>query len=160
MTLIYENHIKYLQDTLESEIKFSYPELYDGPFSEDSLFGNSNAMRYQCLNQRTPFFNNLVRLQAIRLACHDIDEWRISIDLKLIPQCIADFEICYCWMCPERWFPGNMKDQLYQLLCSKLHIVDCEVDAWHLVDDRFNEITKMHLPICSVDDFIAAKIFN
>lgn len=66
MTLIYENHIKYLQDTLESKIKFSYPELYDEPydgriydesFSEiDSLFGNSNVMRYQCLNQRTPFF--------------------------------------------------------------------------------------------------------
>lgn len=96
-------------------------------------------------------------MQAIRWACHDIDEWRINIDLKLIPQCIADFEICYCWMRPERWFPYDMKDQL---LYSELHIADCVVDAWHLVDDRFNEITKMHLPICSVDDFIAAKIFN
>lgn len=155
MKCITSKHLKYLKNTLENKHEFSYEHLYFKPTFRTRRYRS----KYATLQQGTSFFRNLVDIIETLFNCESEEEWHIKLDLKRIPQEVADFVIAYVWLCPGRWFNydwrflnGECKDPV-PAFSSKL-----ESDAWHIVNDRFKKIARDHLPICSVDDFINYEI--
>ena len=140
-----------MKNTLENKHEFSYEHLYFKPTFRTRRYRS----KYATLQQGTNFFRNLVDIIETVYNCKNEEEWRIKLDLKRIPQEVADFAIAYYWMCPGKWFSydwrflnGKCEDPAPSFL-SRL-----ESDAWNIVNDRFVKIAREHLPICSVDYFI------
>ena len=124
--MITSNHIEYLKSTLEPEEGYPYPELYE--WSDEFIRAHNAPLeyfdnkirvpielkilmenypwknRYRFLVQHGTFYENIVKLEDIRWNENDEDKWRVALDLKNIPYEMANFEICYCWMTPGRFF--------------------------------------------------------
>ena len=158
MTFITCKHQKYLQATLENEDEFSYSCLY-GPFQQNNrpkCKGDPGwRWRYRSLLQDTRFFKNIVFLQNLRFKCKNEDMWYVELDLHCIQQEVADFEIAYCWMNPLRWHSYDWRCfEHFTSIPFPLSTKKNEYLKWNFVRSRFKNISNMHLPICSVDDFI------
>ena len=124
--MITNNHIEYLKSTLEPEEGYPYSELYEwsdefirahyAPLEYfDSKIRVPNELkilmeryqwknRYNSMVQHGTFYENIVNLEDIRLHENTEDKWRVALDLKNIPYEMANFEVCYCWMSPGRFF--------------------------------------------------------
>ena len=124
--MITSNHIEYLKSTLEPEEGYPYQELY--AWSNEFIRAHNASLayfdskicvpnelkmlmeryqwknRYSHLTQDGTFFNNIIKLEDIRWYENDEDKWRVALDLKNIPYEMANFEVCYCWMSPGRFF--------------------------------------------------------
>ena len=171
---ITSNHIEYLKQELEPEEGYPHKELYefadryilwhdllekyrDNPeFAVDPCFEWKD--RYNSLVQRGVFFNNLIKLQSLRYYVKSEDQWKIALDLEVIPEEIANFEICYCWMNPGRWFSYDWtligEDPLSTPPFPSIN----ESNAWNFVEIMFKKISQLHLPICNVEYFMNIKL--
>ena len=152
---ITSKHLKYLKRTLESKQEFSHEELYFVPKSYN--VDKQRRRRYLSLKQDTNFFKNICCVLSTVEYSKNEDEWLIKLDLKRIPQEVADFVIAYTWMCPCRWFNYDWR-KYPQCGIKPWNVSDFEWDAWRLVDTRFKKIAREHLPICTVNNFIEHEI--
>ena len=161
--MILDHHIKYLKQTLEPEEGYPHKELYefadsyilwhdllqkykdDPAFAADPYFKWED--RYNSLMPRGVFFNNLVKLYFLRYNVKSEEAWKIALDLEDIPMEVANFEVCYCWMNPGRLFTID-----YCIVPER------EDSAWHFVDKMYKKISKEHLPMCTVEDFLVKKL--
>ena len=174
--MITSNHIEYLKQELEPEEGYPYKELYewadryiewhdflekhkdDPEFVADPFFRWKD--RYNSLVQRGVFFNNLVKLESLRYDVKSEEAWKIALDLEDIPEYIADFEICYCWMNPGRCFTDDwrkLEDAKLSPYVPPFPDIK-ELNAWNFVDNRYKKILKEHLPICTVEDFLMTQL--
>ena len=178
--MITSNHSEYLKSTLEPEEGYPYPEMYE--WSNEFIRAHNVPLeyadsmrcipkdlkalmerfpwkdRYSSMVQRGTFYENTVKLEAIRWHENDEDKWRVALDLKNIPYEMANFEVCYCWMTPGKLFSND-----WRKLEEDVHSVPpfqtiAEADAWHFVDKMYKKISREHLPICTVEEFMAMKI--
>ena len=155
-SFITAKHLKYLKRTLESKQEFSYSELYFVPKSWNA--DSHKRRRYLSLKQDTKFYKNICSvLKTIEYSKNE-DEWLIKLDLKRIPQEVADFVVAYTWMHPGRWFSYDWR-KYPQCGIKPWNVSEFEWDAWRLVDTRFKKIAREHLPICTVDKFIEHEIY-
>ena len=174
--MITSNHIEYLKQELEPEEGYPHKELYewadkyilwhdllekhkgDPEFAADPYFKWED--RYNSLVQRGVFFNNLAKLESLRYDIESEEPWKIALDLEGIPVEVANFEICYCWMNPGRWFSWDWRDlddpakAGYMPPFSSMR----ESNAWFFVNERYKKIVNEHLPMCTFSKFIANKL--
>lgn len=173
---ITSNHIEYLKQELEPEEGYPHKELYefadkyilwhdllekhqgDPEFAVDPNFKWED--RYNSLVQRGVFFNNLVKLESLRYNAESEEPWKITLDLEDIPEYVADFEICYCWMNPGRMFSWDWRDLYDPVKAGYTPPFPTikELRAWDFVDNRYKKILKEHLPICTVEDFLMTQL--
>ena len=178
--MITSNHIDYLKHTLEAEDKYSHPELY--AWSEFYIKAHNVPLeyadsrrsvpehlhrlmkdfpwhhRYNSLVQHGTFYCNIVRLAGIRRDALNEEDWKIALDLEGIPCEMANFEICYCWMCPGRWFTYDWRSLSVDPGTTPPFPSVKEADEWDFVDKIYQKIASSHLPMCTVDEFMAKKI--
>ena len=178
--MITSNHIEYLKSTLEPEEGYPYQELY--AWSNEFIRAHNASLayfdskicvpnelkmlmeryqwknRYNSMVQHGTFYENIVKLEDIRLHDNTEDKWRIALDLKNIPYEMANFEVCYCWMSPGRLFSANwckLEEDVHSMPSFQS---DVEANAWHFVDSMYKKISREHLPICTVEEFMTVKI--
>ena len=178
--MITSNHIEYLKSTLESKEGYSYPEIYEWSnefirvqhillaYADSTRCIPNDLMafmkrypwknRYSSIVQHGTFYENIVKLEAIRRLENNENSWRVALDLKNISYEMANFEVCYCWMTPGRWFSAD-----WRKLEEDVHFVlpfpsDAEANAWYFVDKMYKKISREHLPICTVEEFMMMKI--
>ena len=178
--MITSNHIEYLKSTLEPEEGYPYPELYE--WSDEFIRAHNAQLeyfdskirvpielkilmeryqwknRYNSMVQHGTFYENIVKLEDIRLHENIEDKWRVALDLKNIPYEMANFEICYCWMTPGKLFSDDWRkfeEDMYSV--PPFQTIE-EVNAWRFVDSMYKKISREHLPICTVEEFMETKI--
>ena len=160
MTCITSKHLKYLKRTLENKHEFSYSQLYFVPYVIRRR--HSISKKYMMLRQDTSFFKNLISVLEIAFTSDNVDEWHIRLDLKNIPQEIADFAIAYVWMCPIRWFSNDYRAINSKLMKDSMHLPPFnsfrEMCAWNIINQRFKKIAREHLPICNVESFLEFNV--
>ena len=186
--MITNNHIEYLKSTLEPEEGYPYQELYEwsNKFIQahymSLVYSDSKKCipkdiisliesypwknRYNCLVQHGTFYENIIKLEDIRWNENDEDKWRVALDLKNIPYEMANFEVCYCWMSPgrycwmspERFFCTDWRKFEEDVHSMPSFQSDVEANAWHFVDSMYKKISREHLPICTVEEFMETKI--
>lgn len=178
--MINSNHIEYLKSTLEPEEGYPYQELYEwsNEFIQAHIiqlvYSDSKRCvpkdhisfiesypwknRYNCLVQHGTFYENIIKLEDIRWNENDEDKWRVALDLKNIPYEMANFEVCYCWMARERFFCTNWRKLEEDVHSMPSLFWNDEVNAWHFVDSMYKKISREHLPICTVEEFMTVKI--
>lgn len=174
--MITSNHIEYLKQELEPEEGYPHKELYefadkyilwhdllekhkgDPEFAADPYFMWKD--RYCSLAQRGVFYCNLVKLESLRYGAKSEEAWKIALDLEDIPVEVANFEICYCWMCPGRWFSWDWRDLDDPTKASTTPPFSSmqESNAWCFVDDQYKKIVNEHLPMCTFDEFVAIEL--
>jgi len=159
-SFITAKHLKYLKRTLESKQEFSHEELYFVPKSLNA--DNHKRRRYASLKQDTKFYKNICSVLKTIECSKNEDEWLIKLDLKRIPQEVADFVVAYTWMCPGRWFSYDWRKypqcEITPYNITPYDVSEFEWDAWRLIDTRFKKIAREHLPICTVKKFIEHEI--
>ena len=178
--MITSNHIEYLKSTLEPEEGYPYQELYEwsnefiqAHYMSLVYFDNKRCVpkdlisfiesypwknRYNSMVQHGTFYENIVKLEDIRMNENTEDKWRVILDLKNIPYEMANFEICYCWMTPGKLFSADWRkfgEDMYSV--PPFQTVE-EVNAWRFVDSMYKKISREHLPICTVEEFMEMKI--
>ena len=178
--MITSNHIEYLKSTLEPEEGYPYQELYErsdefirahnAPLAYfDSKIYVQNKLkilmesypwenRYNSMVQRGTFYENIVKLEDIRLNDNTEDKWRVALDLNNIPYEMANFEVCYCWMSPGRFFCTDWRKLEEDVHSMPPFQNAAEANAWHFVDSMYKKISREHLPICTVEEFMTVKI--
>ena len=178
--MITSNHIEYLKSTLEPEEGYPYPELYE--WSDEFIRAHNAPLeyfdskirvlnelkilmeryqwknRYSSMVQHGTFYENIIKLEDIRLHENIEDKWRVALDLKNIPYEMANFEICYCWMSPGRLFTVDWRKFEEDVYYSPSFQTIKEVNAWRFVDSMYKKISREHLPICTVEEFMETKI--
>ena len=178
--MITSNHIEYLKSTLEPEEGYPYPELYE--WSDEFIRAHNAPLeyfdskirvpielkilmeryqwknRYNSMVQHGTFYENIVKLEDIRLHDNTEDKWRVALDLKNIPYEMANFEVCYCWMSPGRLFTVDWRKFEENVYYSSAFQTVKEVNAWRFVDSMYKKISREHLPICTVEEFMETKI--
>lgn len=178
--MITSNHIEYLKSTLEPEEGYPYQELY--AWSNEFIRAHNASLayfdskicvpnelkmlmeryqwknRYSHLTQDGTFFNNIIKLEDIRWYENDEDKWRVALDLKNIPYEMANFEVCYCWMSPGRFFCTDWHKLEEDAHSMPSFQSNAEANAWHFVDKIYKKISREHLPICTVEEFMETKI--
>ena len=173
---ITSNYIEYLKQELEPEKGYPHKELYefadkyilwydllekniDHPeFVVDPCFEWKD--RYNSLVQRGVFFNNLIKLESLRYNAKNEEAWKIFLGLECIPEEIANFEICYCWMRPGRWFSWDWRDLDDQAKTGFTPPFPSmqESNAWQFVNERYKKIVNEHLPMSTFNKFVANKL--
>ena len=173
---ITSNYIEYLKQELEPEEGYPHKELYefadkyilwhdllekhrDNPeFAVDPCFEWKD--RYNSLMQKGVFFNNLIKLESLRYNAKSEEEWKIILDLEDILEEIANFEICYCWMNPGRWFSWDWRDLDDPAKTSFIPPFPSmqESNAWQFVNERYKKIVNEHLLMCTFSEFICNKL--
>lgn len=176
LIMILDHHIEYLKQTLETEEGYPHKELYefadnyilwhnllekykdDPGFAADPYFKWED--RYNSLMPRGVFFNNLVKLYSLRYNVKSEEAWKIALDLEDIPMEVANFEVCYCWMNPRRCFSWDWRDldDLAKAGFTPPFSSMQESNAWFFVNERYKKISREHLPMCTVEDFLAKKL--
>lgn len=178
--MINNNHIEYLKSTLEPEEGYPYQELY--AWSNEFIRAHNASLayfdskicvpielkilmeryqwknRYNSMVQHGTFYENIVKLEDIRLNENDEDKWRVALDLKNIPYEMANFEVCYCWMSPGRLFTIDWRKFEEDVYYSPQFQTIKEVNTWRFVDSMYKKISREHLPICTVEEFMEMKI--
>ena len=178
--MITSNHIEYLKSTLEPEEGYPYPELYE--WSDEFIRAHNAQLeyfdskirvpielkilmeryqwknRYNSMVQHGTFYENIVKLEDIRLHENIEDKWRVALDLKNIPYEMANFEVCYCWMSPGRLFSVDWRKFEEDVHSMPSFQIDVEANAWYFVDSMYKKISREHLPICTVEEFMETKI--
>ena len=178
--MITNNHIEYLKSTLEPEEGYPYQELY--AWSNEFIRAHNASLayfdskicvpielkilmeryqwknRYNSMVQHGTFYENIVKLEDIRLNENDEDKWRVALDLKNIPYEMANFEVCYCWMAPGRLFSSNWRKLEEDVHSMPSFQNAAEANAWNFVDSMYKKISREHLPICKVEEFMEMKI--
>lgn len=180
--MITSNHIEYLKQELEPEEGYPHEELYAWAYkyiesySASMRYASSSFVcpkyvidlmkefpwehRYNTLVQQGTFFENIVKLESLRYDVESEELWKIALDLEGIPEKVANFEICYCWMNPGRMFSWDWRDlddpakAGYTPPFSSMR----ESNAWFFVNERYKKIVNKHLPICTVEEFMTKKI--
>ena len=174
--MITSNHIEYLKRELEPEEGYPHKELYewadkyilwhdllekhqgDPEFAADPYFVWKD--RYCSLAQRGVFFSNLAKLESLRYNADGEEAWKIALDLEDIPEEVANFEICYCWMNPGRWFSWDWRDLDDPAKAGTTPPFSSmqESNAWCFVADQYKKIVNDHLPMCTFDEFVAIEL--
>lgn len=174
--MITSNHIEYLKQELEPEEGYPHKELYewadkyilwhdllekhqgDLEFAADPYFEWKD--RYNSLVQRGAFFSNLAKLESLRYYAKSEEEWKIALDLEGIPEEVANFEICYCWMNPARYFSWDWRDLDDPAKAGTTPPFSSmqESNAWDFVSERYKKIVNEHLPMCTFDEFVAIEL--
>ena len=176
--MITSNHIEYLKQELEPEEGYPHKELY--AFADKYLLWHdlleknkddpgfaANPFckwedRYDSLVQRGTFFNNVITLQMLRYDAESEEAWKIALDLEGIREEVANFEICYCWMCPERWFSHDWRElddpEIRSCFSFPPFSSEAEMIAWNFVRKRYKKIVEDHLPMCTFDEFVAVEL--
>ena len=178
--MITSSHIEYLKSALEPEEGYPYQELYE--WSDEFIQAHNAPLayfdskirvpielkilmenypwknRYNFMVQHGTFYENIVKLEDIRLHDNTEDKWRVALDLKNIPYEMANFEICYCWMSPGRLFTVDWRKFEKNVYYSPQFQTVKEVNAWRFVDSMYKKISREHLPICTVEEFMETKI--
>jgi len=173
---ITSNYIEYLKQELEPDEGYPHKELYefadkyilwhdllekhqdDPEFAVDPYFKWED--RYNSLVQRGVFFSNLVKLESLRYDVESEEQWKIALDLEDIPEEVANFEICYCWMYPGKLFSWDWRDLDDPKKAPNTPPFSSiqESNAWFFVNDRYKKIVSKHLPMCTFEDFLTTQL--
>jgi len=174
------NYIEYLKNSLEPDEGYPHKELYEwsNKYIEAYYVQTSYASsalnvprdlctlvknykwkdRYCTLVRHGTFFDNIIKLDEIRRRINSEEDWRIELDLKNIPYEMANFEICYCWMNPGRLFSYDWRILEKDVYSAPPFPTELEADDWIFVDKMYKKISREHLPICTVEEFMEMKI--